>query len=613
LKFKGGYVGKIARINLSTKRVKTAEVDPYFAVKYTGGRGWCAKIIWDETPEYVDPLEFQNKLVVATGPLTGLLVPSSGKTTFAAISPETGYYGDSNIGGMFGSELKQAGFDAIIIEEAAREPVYIHVEDGKIRVRGAKEYWGLGSFEAEEALKKEHGKDSKVASIGPAGEKQVKFACINCDYGRQAGRCGLGAVMGSKKVKAIVVRGTLDIPVADIDELTRIFSETFSKLVNHKDFKIWQKQGTMQIVDWANDNCCLPTRNFQAATYENFAKIDGAIMEKTSKIISRAGSYCPISCRQFNEIRSGKHKGVRVDGPEFETAALLGSNCALPNIEDLMYANYLCDNLGVDTISAGNVIAFITECYEKGLITEKDTGGLKLEFGNSEAVFRLIEMIAKREGIGNLLAEGVKKTAEKVGKGSEKFAMQVKGLEISGYDHRAAQAMALAYATCDIGAHHNRAWAITYDIKVGRTAYTQDKAEWVIYLQHVRPLFDNLGVCRFPWVELNLDLNYYARFYTAATGIKTELGELLRASERIYNLTRAISIRNGLTGDEDWLPDRDFETPLPTGTVKGQLLDRGKFKELVQLYYKLRGWGENGVPTKKKLKELGLDDVAEKI
>lgn len=613
-RFKGGYVGKIARIDLTKKWVKTEKVKPPFAVKYVGGRGWSARLIWDEIPVHTDPLGPKNKLIIATGPLSGLLIPGAGKTSFAAISPATGYYGDSNVGGMFCTELKQAGFDALILEGKSDKPVYLWVEDGEVEMRNAEDYWGTGSLDTENSLKKDLGDELiRVASIGQAGEKLVNFACVTCDYGRQAGRTGMGAIMGSKKVKAIAVRGSFDIPVADHKAMRKLFEESMRKILKHPVLDIWQKQGTMQFIDWVQENVCLPTRNFSSATYEGYRGINADIMEKNVKVADRACFACPICCGHFTIIKEGPHKGIGVEGPEYETAAMIGSNCMLPTIEDVIYANYLCDNLGLDTISAGNIVAFAMECYEHGIITKEDLNGIELKFGNAQAMFDFLEMIAKREGIGNLFAEGVKKASEKLGKGSEKFAMQVKGLEISGYDVRAAQAMGLAYATADIGAHHNRAWAITKDIEVGRESYDEDKVKHVIYLQHARPLFDLLGTCRFQWLETEIEPAFYNRFYVAATGIKTTIEDLLQASERIYNLTRAISIREGLTSKEDWLPERSFTDPVPEGTVKGATLDKSKFKKMVKTYYKLRGWDEKGVPTPEKLEELGLKDVAEQL
>ncbi len=613
MQIRGGYWLRVLRVDLTNNSWKVQRIDPSFAVKYIGGRGWGARMLWDEVPPDADPLGPRNNLYIMTGPLTGTAVPGAGKTHFVFISPHTGIYGDSNVGGMFGVELKQAGFDGVVLEGAAKEPVYVWIDNGDVEIKDASHLWGKGAIETEEEIKKELGDYAvKVAAIGPAGENLVKIACVTSDFGRQAGRAGVGAVMGSKKVKAVAVRGDKDIPVAYPEKLKELFDETMDYLLKHKDLDIWIRQGTSQVVVWANENACFPTRNFSASVYEKYKDISGDVIERKNKIADKACFACPMSCGIVTMIKHGPHKGVVVEGPEYETLGMLGGNCALPTPEDVIYANYLCDDLGLDSISAGGVIAFAIECFEKGLIDEKDTGGLKLKFGEPECVFKLLEMIAMREGIGDLLAEGVKKAAEKIGKGAEKIAMHVKGLEISAYEHRAAPAMALAYATCDIGAHHNRAWAITYDIKVGRLEYTEDKVKWVIYLQHIRPLFDALGTCRLQWVELGLGAEYYAKFYTAVTGVETTLEELLKRSEMIWNLTRAISVRRGLR-NQDWLPRRVFEEPTPSGPYKGAKLDEEKFKEMVKKYYELRGWDEEGVPTPEKLRELGLEDVAEEI
>ena len=611
---KGGYAGRIAWVDLTKRQVSIKDVDPVFAREYVGGRGWGARIVWDHVPPEADPLGPENVLVVAAGPLTGLLVPGAGKVSFSAISPETGYYGDSNSGGFFGPELKHAGFDALIITGASKEPVYLWVEDGQIEIRNASSYWGMGGLEVQEALRRDLGDSSiKVASIGPAGENLVSIACVNCDW-RNAGRCGMGAVMGSKRLKAIAVRGSLDIPVADPEALYEEAKGAFKHVRDHEFARVLRKYGLAWYIDWSNENACLPVKNFRFGTYELHEAINAETMLKRVVTTSTACPRCPMCCGKFSYVRSGRYAGTAIDGPEYETLAMLGANCCLPTVEDVVYANWLCDNLGLDTISAGNIIAFAIECYEKGIIGPEDTGGLELRYGDPDCVFKLLKLMAKREGIGDVLARGVKFAANKFGGGSERFAMHVKGLEQSAYDVRAAPAMGLAYATADIGAHHNRAWAITYDIEKGRDTYTRDKAEKVIYLQHVRPLFDMLGCCRLQWVETGLSLDYYAKAYEAATGIKVSADELLRASERVFNLTRAINVRRGLTSAEDRLPDRVFEEPVPDGVVKGYKLDRAKFAELLRAYYELRGWDpETGVPTRAKLEELGLKDVADAL
>ena len=594
---------KALRVNLSKLKASIQPVSERFAVEFIGGRGWGAKILYDEVESWVHPFSPENKIVVAGGPLSGLTIPCSGKTNFSTISPLTNLYGDSNAGGKFSCELKKSGFDALIIEGSAEKPVILVVDDGRVSFKDASTLWGMPSLDAEKALKEELGDDFQTAVIGPAGENLVKYAAITCG-GRQAARCGVGAVMGSKRLKAIAVRGDKPIPEAEPESLKEMFREAVRWIINHPAFNLWKRQGTMQSVNWANEVSCLPTRNFQEATFEDFMKINGDSMEASTRLRNKGCHLCPIRCGQVNRVGD-----VVVEGPEYETAAMLGSNCALSSVEDLVYANYLCDQYGLDTISTGNTIAFAMECFERGYLTKTETDGIKLRFGSVEALNEMIRRIAYRKGFGAILAEGVRVASVKIGHSSERFSMHVKGLEISGYDVRAAPAMALAYATADIGAHHNRAWAITYDLKVGRETYGEDKVRWVIYLQHIRPMFDCLGVCRFPWVELDLDPNYYAKFYTYATGLKTSLEQLLARSEKIWNLTRLINLRRGLRAEEDWLPARVFEDPIPSGPLKGLTLNREAFTQMLKKYYELRGWDERGIPTRAKLEELGLLDA----
>ncbi|MEM4700241.1 MAG: aldehyde ferredoxin oxidoreductase family protein, partial [Candidatus Nezhaarchaeales archaeon] len=564
------------------------------------------RMLWDEARDVGSAFDPRNKLVIMTGPLTSTIAPGACKITLASISPATNIYGDSNVGGTFGLELKRAGLDGVVLEGASSTPVYIWIDERGVEVRDASHLWGLGSLEAEEELKRGLGRDVGTLTIGPAGENLVKFACVTCDYGNQAARTGLGAVMGFKKVKALAAKGSRSVPVADIDKAMKVYEEVVNFMVSRKEIRAWWDQGLMQVVEWAQEASCLPTFNFKSATFEHADKIGGAAIAK-AKRRDVACYLCPMACKKLVEA-----KGKVVIGPEYESAVFLGSNVGISSLEDVAYANWLCDNLGLDTISAGAAVAFLAECREMGLVSEDELEGVDVSFGNAEALFRLLEMIAYRRGIGALLAEGVEGAARRLGGRAWRAAMHVKGLEVTGYDVRAAPAMALAYATADIGAHHNRAWAITYDVKVGRDSYGEDKVRWVIYLQHVRPLFDCLGVCRLPWVELGVDLKFYVELYEAVTGVGVELSELLRGSERVYNLTRAIAAYRGLRRERDALPDRFFEDPIPEGPLKGARLDRGKFQQMLTKYYEIRGWDpETGWPTPSKLRELDLSDVAD--
>lgn len=605
-----GY-GRIAEVDLSNGRVEYREVDEKLAYGFIGGRGWAAYFIFKELDKIVDATHPSNLLVVATGPLNATVFQSGGKTSFAAISPATGIYGDSSVGGYLGYRMRRAGFDSLLIRGAAPEPSYLLVEDGRVEINPASDLWGLNSREVDRKLTQRYG-DCSVATIGIAGEKLVKYAAINVDWDRakfrhaQAGRTGMGAVMGSKNLKAIVTRGSGEVRVADLERLREVAGRFQKAVLSSSNYASWRKYGTTSTMEWSNKVEALPTLNFQRTRFEYADKIGGEAVAK-AKVASLPCSNCIIPCGHL--IPTDGEKAVA----DYENLAMLGSNLGIGDLKKVMHANYLCDYYGLDTISTGAVIGFIMECYEKGLINREELG-VEAEWGDAEAVYKMIEMIAKREGFGDLMAEGVRKLSEKIGKESEKFAMQVKGLEISAYDHRAAPAMALSYATADIGAHHNRSWAITYDVEVGRDKYSEDKVERVIYLQHIRPLFDMLGVCRLYYVELGIDPNFYAEAYSAVVGREFSLDDLLLRSEKVWNLTRVIAIlRKGIGRKDDNLPARDFEDPVPEGGTKGTKLDKEKFEEMLSLYYEKRGWDEDGRPKKEKLIQLELDEAAEKL
>lgn len=611
-----GYT-KVAEVDLGARKIAARDVDEKLAYDYLGSRGWAASIIFERVSVKTKPFDPKNILVVAAGPLTVPSFPGGSKTTFASISPQTGIYGDSNVGGFFGHRLRRAGYDALIIGGASKNPVYVSVIDGDIAMNDARDLWGRSSNEVDRVLSEKYGEDCSVASIGVAGENLVTFACVNIDWDRaktrhgQAGRTGIGAVMGAKRLKAIVTRGSKDVPVADPGRLAEIYKKSLDIMVRNPTYKTWMRQGTMSVIEWANEVEALPTLNFQKTQFENARSIGGDAMEET-KIKSRPCSNCPVPCEHVSRVKDEEGRQVEI-GVEYENAALLGANLGLSSIGDVVQANYLADQLGVDTISAGVVIAFVLEAYRRGLLSKRQLG-FEPKFGDLKSALKLLTMIAQRKGFGDAMASGVKALAEKIGKGSSEFAMQVKGLEISAYDHRAAPAMALSYATTDIGAHHNRSWAITYDLKTGRDSYGEDKVDQVIYLQHLRPLFDMLGVCRFHWVELGMDPSLYAEAYSAVTGKEFALDDLLRRSERVWNLTRAMAVlRKGISAKDDQLPERDFADPVPGGKTAGMKLDKHKFASMLQTYYGKRGWDAEGRPTREKLNELGLTEAAARL
>jgi aldehyde:ferredoxin oxidoreductase len=606
-----GYGGSILRVNLSDGGI-TKEPTPDDLVRgYLGARGFIIHTLYTELPERVDPLGEDAKFITATGPLSGLFIPSSGKIQSGGKSPLTGGYGEANSGGHIPAELKMAGYDMLIVEGICDKPCYIVIDDDDVRIENAREIWGKGSFAAEETLKRNHGEDFQIFTIGPAGENLVKIACLTHDFGRQAGRTGLGAILGSKKVKAICVRGSKTIPVDDIDGLMKVGHRMYEQCFTNPAFELWQTYGTSSVVNWANRIGSFPTRNFQSGYFELFTNISGPRMRKEIVVINKACFACAMCCGKYSHAKTDDYD-VYVEGPEYETTAMIGGNCALGDIKDVANANHLCDDYGIDTISGGSIIGFAIECFEKGIITKKDTGGLELKFGDPKSVFALIKMIAMRQGVGDVLAEGTKVAAETLGGDSIRFAMQVKGLEQSGYESRRAPAMQLSYMTSDIGAHHRPSWAVTHDLQTGRDS-AEGKAAKVIELQHTRPLFDTLGVCRLPWIEMQVPVSDYAEAFRRATGIDYSEQDLLSISEKIWNLTRMFWAREvpDFGRSYDLPPARVYEDRITGGPTKGALLEREKIEAMLDDYYDRRGWTKDGIPSEQKLRQLGLGWVLE--
>lgn len=609
-----GYGGKILKVDLTNKESFSVPLSEEIAKNYIGGRGLAAYLLYQLNLKGVSPLGPDNHVIVASGPLAGVLVPAGGKITFASKSPLTDGYGDSNMGGHLAAELKYAGYDAIVINGRAETPSILVIDDDKVEISDGSKYWGKNAIDAEKMLKNDLGEDFQIAVIGPAGENLVRFACISHDFGRQAGRCGIGAVLGSKNLKAICVRGSKSVPLHDIDAVIEKGKEMFGKCAENPETAVWQRLGTPGVTKWVNEIGAFPTRNFQSEWFESHDNLTGPVMRERIVKFDKACFACPMACGKYSHTKKEGKYDVRVEGPEYETIALCGGNCGLDNIEDVAYANYLLDQLGIDTISGGSVIAFAIECFEKGIITKKMTEGQELKFGDIDSFKWLAEKIVARKGIGAILSLGTKKAAEILGEGSEKFAICVKGNEWSGYGSRWAPAMMLAYLTCDVGAHHNRAWAITWDIEKGRDLI-EEKAKRVIYLQHVRPMFDMLGVCRLQWVELGLALEHYPEILKRVTGFDYTLDDLLKISERVWNLTRAFWKRENLKfgRKDDQPPARFLEEEIPTGPSKGKKMTQEKIDQLLNDYYKLRGWNKNGIPTKRKLRKLGLNFVIKDI
>ena len=467
-----GWTGRILRVNLTKKKMVMQDFDSAFARTWLGGRGFAAKILWDELRPGTDAFSHENKLIFATGPLTGTPLPSSGKLLVAAKSPLTGRYGDGNIGTWACVMMRKAGYDAFVFEGKANEPTIVKVEDNKIEFLKSKEHWHKGTFEIEKFLKKQYGTTTGVVAIGQAGENLVKYANIISQEGRGGGRPGMGAVLGSKNLKAVAIKGTKELLAADMTELKKIGLEGYRTVLAESNYKFWKRQGTMSTIEWSQENSVLPTCNYREGVFDQADSIGGFAMEKL-KIAQRGCPQCNMTCG--NIINDMEKEPAELD---YENVAMLGSNIKLGNLKEIAHLNRLCDNYGVDTISLGNVIGFAMETSEKKFID------YEIEWGDFERTKILTEEIVyKKPKIGSTLAEGVQYASEKIGKNSQKWAIHVKGLEVTAYDCHTTPAIALAFGTAASGAHHKDAWIIGWEIKYGRESYDEAKVDKLIELQ----------------------------------------------------------------------------------------------------------------------------------
>ncbi len=594
---KSGYFKKHLRVDLSSGKAERVDLADPFLEKYIGGRGFGAKLVWDHLRQHdfkIDPRGPENLLVVAPGPFTGAYLPSSGKNSFIAISPATGIYGDSSMGGTFGVELRQTGVDLLSIVGRAEELSILFIDNEKTSIISFPELKGKSCLEAEGMIKKRLGSQAvSVAVIGVAGENGVNFACVNTDWSRNAGRTGIGAIMGSKNLKAIVARGDKDLPVHDLAALRAESDRADAYLRQHPYFKLWQREGLMTVIDYANSIGILPVCNFRDSVFPRYDRINGQVMLDGYKIGDSACFACPMCCGNICLVKNGRYGGVVTEGPEYETCAMLGSNLGVDNYAAILAAASLCDELGIDTISTGNLIGAVIEGYENGIITLDDLDGMEITWGEEESILELIRKIAHREGIGDTLASGAPAVIARWPQMDE-LILQVKGLEQSAYDSRAALSMALAYATSDIGAHHTRAWTIARELEEGKNWPLEKKIDLVIYHQTLRPLFDMLGACRLPWIELGLNERHYENFYRHVTGREQTLEQLLELSNRVYDLTRLINTRLGTTRKDDSLPFKVHSRPAMTGPNAGKVIDPEEFERALSLYYQKRGWDEEG-------------------
>ena len=586
------------RVDLSSGRYWIQDIDPSILVSFVGGRGLAVKLLWDELRPGVDPLSPLNKLVIAAGPLTGYPGPNTGKLVIAAKSPLTGGYGDGNIGSWASVHLRKAGFDAMVIEGASPKPVYLYVEDDKVSLMPADDLWGLDTFETEDRLRRVHGSNVGMLIIGPAGENLVRFATVVAQRGRSGGRPGMGAVMGSKRLKAIVVRGTRPLPQPADPSLSKIGVEADLAAKRKEGYPFWMRQGTTATVEWAQEASVLPTLNFREGQFDQYDKIGGFMVERGTVTV-RSCPNCVMPCGHV--VNDAESKQSELD---YENIAMLGSNLGIGDLQRVAHLNRVADMMGMDTISLGSVLGWAMEATERGLIKDG------LEWGDYRRALEVAYDIAhQRTELGRLLGLGVREASRRVGGGSGDFAMHVKGLEVSAYDCHAAPGMALAFSTSPIGAHHKDAWVISWEVRNDRFGYTREKALKVIELQDIRGgWFEVMVGCRLPWVEIGLELDYYWRMFKAATGLDYDIGGV---ANRVYTLIRAFWIREygGWSREYDTPPLRWFKDPLTKGPLKGAALNMEGYQRMLTWYYEARGWDERGIPRRSTLRRLGLGYV----
>ena len=596
-----GYTGKVLRIDLGSGSIKTEKLDEQLAKKHIGGRGLGTAMLMKEIDPAVDALSPANKLLIVTGPLTGTATPTGGRYMAVTKSPLTGTVASSNSGGYFGAELKFAGYDAIVFEGAAATPKYLFIEDGKVELRDAADIWGKLVSDTTDILEKRHGDKHRVLAIGPAGEKLSRIAAIMNDRSRAAGRSGVGAVMGSKKLKAIVVKGSGKVAVADEAKLKEAFTRCMKQIKeNGVTGSGLPTYGTAVLVNIINENGVLPTNNFQTGVFPQADDISGETL--AAKYLKRKDPCfrCPIACGRYCEVDD-----IKGGGPEYETIWAFGADCGVSDLPSIIKANYWCNEYGLDTISAGATLAAAMELYQRGLIKKTEFGdGPELKFGNTPSIIEWTKRMGAGTGLGEKLAMGSYRLGEAYG--ATDVSMTVKKQELPAYDPRGIQGHGIQYATSNRGGCHVRGYMISPEIlglpeKLDRFAL-EGKSNWAKIFQDFTAAIDSVGLCLFTSFAMGAD--DYADLYNAVCGTSLSGADFVTAGERIWNLERMFNLRAGIGPDQDTLPKRLLKDPMPDGPSAGWT---HKLDQLLPEYYRLRGWGADGIPTKEKLAALGVE------
>ena len=608
---------KLLRVNLSKGVAKDEDIPKKLATDYVGGRGFGSKYLYDEVPAGTDPLGKQNKLLIGTGLLAGTSAQSLSKWVVVTRSPLTGTITRSYGGGDFGAWLKWAGFELIILEGKAAKPVYLYIKDGTYEILDAKDIWGKTISQAQEYLKKKYGAKARMICVGPAAEKMVRYAGIFCGR-RTAGRNGVGTVMASKNLKAVVIEADRTEELANPAEFSKLLKQQVKGYKEGMGFEPFRDYGTPMGVDYPGFAIgSFPVRNFRSNDLEGWEKL--SFLQYAAITQKHSGCYaCMLKCGKIRTVPEGPYAGVNSEGPHYETIWAFTGPTGCTDLGATVMADHMCCELGLDTISTGNSIGFAYELFEKGILTTKDTDGLVLKYGDPEPMLKLIEMIGNRKGIGDILAEGVKRAAERIGKGSEEYAMHAKGLEMPGYEPRALKALGMHYALNNAGANHCYGYS---GQELGNprprlvdAAADENKGDIVKYNQDYVAAIELVNACTFPASNLELyGLELIGNMLVAALG-ETKFGSvdyLWHVGEKVYNLERCFNIRDGFSRKDDTLPKRMYTEPLIGGMRDGEIIRKPDV--IIDEYYEARGWDKNGIPTKATLKRLGLDDLDKDI
>ena len=624
--FAGGYAGQILYVNLTDGSIKKKSLERDFALHYIGGRGFSSKILWDELSPGIDPLSPDNIVILAAGPLNGTPTPSASRLIVAAKSPMTGALGDASSGGYFAPELKYAGVDAIVFKGRSPEPVYLWLEDGKAELRPAKRLWGQKIHETSALLKEEIGdEDIHICAIGPGGENLVRYACVVTDEEGVNGRCGIGAVMGSKNLKAIAVRGSQDIRIADpkrFKEGTDAYRETLSG-------EVWtdvlRRLGTPNLVAHRQKLGIWGAKNFQRATIEGWENISGETFREKFLLKVMGCMGCMVRCRRYSAIKEGPLAPTHTKGPEYDTINALGAKTYITDPAIILRAHHLCDEYGIDEQTAGSSIAMAMELYERGILKKDQVDGVELVFGNGEALLHFIEKIPFRKGFGGLLAEGTRVMGQRLN--ADYYAIHVKGLEVDASDPRSLPTRALTYSVATRGSCHLRGFPyIDEFIKpeeaeayFGTSAVSdlkalEGKGKMVAWSENWITLANLMGLCLFAWYRsrsfpmlIKRGLDLVNDIYVATTGLPMTSEELFRCGERVYNVEKRFNLREGFGRESDYPPQRFFQEEMPDGPGKGSKLKREEYDRLLDEYYEARGWDrKTGEPSQEKLRSLEL-------